>query len=307
MDKQHLHQFLQQHENAGIATLHTKGYQWFKSEWMPRIRLGEELLANQTELLADCWYLIGDVYDFNGAPLQAIQAYQQCLAYDETVDGAYRELAYHYELTGQYPEALAHVQKALADLPKTAPDDASEELEDLREELLDLQASIQDSLNYSIEPFLTPNNQAWVLGEQLAREEFKAVITAVTALEAPSSTLLQRLAQAHGALGDTTACQQTWQQIAVQTDTLEIGYADWFYLPKAIAQQSDFWQLLQQIAPRVTALELNQHDSLEEAYGDHLTATELLQIVAQYHHFQSTQNKVGLQTLQQQYPDWTME
>lgn len=306
MDKHQLQDFLQQHEDAGIAALHTKGYQWFKSEWMPRIRLGEELLPNQTDLLADCWYLIGDVHDFNGAPLQAIQAYQQCLAYDETVDGAYRELAYHYELTGQYPEALAHVQKALADLPPADSDAASEELEDLREELLDLQGSIQDSLNYAIEPFLTANNQAWVLSEQLAREDFKGVIDAVEALEAPSSTLLQRLAQAQGALGDTVAYLQTWQRIAALDDSLEIGYADWFYLPEAVAQQGDFWAALQPIAPRVVALELNAHEDLEDAYGDRLSEAELMALVVQYHHAQSTRNEAGLHALRQQYPDWAI-
>lgn len=307
MDKTLLHQFLQQHEEAGIAALHAQGYQWFKSEWMPRIRLADELLANQTELLADCWYLVGDVYDFNGAPLQAIQAYQQCLAYDENVDGAYRELAYHYELTGQYAEALTHVQKALEGLPETIKEDeAAEALEMLREELLDLQSSIQDSLNYTVEPYLTANNQTWVLSEQLAREEFRAVVTTVTALEAPSSSLLQRLAQAYAALGDVTAYQTTWRQIAQQSDALEIGYADWFYLPTMVAAQADFWTCITQIAPRVTELELNQHSSLEAVYGEELTAADLTALVAQYHLHHCTQDQAGINNLQNQYPEWEL-
>lgn len=307
MDKTLLHQFLQQHEEAGIAALHAQGYQWFKSEWMPRIRLADELLANQTELLADCWYLVGDVYDFNGAPLQAIQAYQQCLAYDENVDGAYRELAYHYELTGQYAEALTHVQKALGRLPETVEDEeVAETLEILREELLDLQGSIQDSLNYTVEPYLTSNNQAWVLSEQLAREEFKAVVTTVTALEAPNSSLLQRLAQAYAALGNIPAYQATWQQIAQQNDALEIGYADWFYLPTEVATQVDFWTCIKQVAPRVSELEINQHSSLEEVYGERLTAAELTTLVAQYHQYHCTQDQAGINNLQHQYPEWKL-
>lgn len=306
MDKDQLQQFLRREEEKGIVALHAKGYAWYRSEWMPRLRLAEELLPNQTGLLADCWYLVGDLCDFNGAPLQAIQAYQQALSYDEDVDGAYRELAYLYELTGQYPEALEQVKEALERLPDAA--DCSiepEELDEIREDLLDLQASIQDSINYAVEPYLTPQNEVWQLSELLAQEAFKAVIQQVEATEDPSSALLQRLAQAQGALGEAVAYQATWARIAQQNDGIELGYADWFYLPEAVTQQPAFWQQLEQLAPRVELLELTGQDSLEAAYGDAYGVTTLTKAIAQYYYYQSTNDRDGLSRLKAAFPKWT--
>ena len=310
MDKNQLRQFLQMHEDGGIAALHAQGYQWFKSAWSkragtPRIHLGEQLRSQHTELLAECWYLIGDVHDFNGAPLQAIQAYQQCLAFDETVDGAYRELAYQYEVTGQYAKAAEHVQRALDLLAESAQADP-ELLPALREELLDLQESIQDSMAHGLPPFVPPSREAWLLSEQLAKEDFKAVVKTVTALDQPDSTLLQRLAQAQAALEQYDAYVRTWQRIAQQNDAIAITYADWFYLPAAVADRPDFWTVWQQLTPRVESLELTQHWSLEEAYGDRLSAAELMRLVVVYHHAVCTHNSAGLHALQQQYPNWDM-
>lgn len=304
MDKNQLAQFLKEHESAGIAGLHKRGYAWFKSEWMPRLRLADELLGQDLELIADCWYLVGDVHDFNSAPSQAIQAYQQALHYDEGVDGAYRELAYLNELTGQYTEALTYVEKALDCLPDLAPEEMDEPLQELYEDLLGLKASIQDSLNYSVEPYLTPQNENWNFAEALAREEFDAVVTAVTAQEALTVATLQQLAQAQGALNDYVAYLQTWQRISEQSERLEIGYADWFYLPDAVAQDPAFWALLQQLAPRASTVELNDFYSLDDHYAEDMEAEELLTVVATYHLATLTDDALALGALHDQYPLW---
>ena len=305
MDKDQLHQFLQQQENAGIAALHARGYVWYQSEWLPRLRLGEELLATHTDLLADCWYLIGDLHDFNGAPLQAIQAYQQALAYDEDVDGAYRELAYLNELVGNYPAALDYVRQALERLPGPEEEGVDEALlEELREDLLELQAAIQDSLNYTVEPYLTPENEGWNLSEQLAQGDFKAVVDRAKALTAPSSTVLQCLARAQGALGELEAYQQTWEQIAQQSDPVHLGYADWFYLPEAVAEAPAFWAQIETLAPRVQELELSTHETLETHYGATQTVSELVTALAQYHRYTLQNDAEGLARLRKQYPKW---
>jgi tetratricopeptide (TPR) repeat protein len=185
MDKEELKAFLIEVEDDGIALLHSRGYQWFKSEFLPYLNLGDTLLPNELELLADCWYIVGDVHDFNGTPLRAIESYKKALEYDDEVDGAYREIANMYEQIGQYTEALEYINVAIGKMPE-------------EEELMDERAAIQDSINYTTEPYLTQDNKAWTLAEELGEGKSEAVIESITAMENPAVAVLQCLAKAYG-------------------------------------------------------------------------------------------------------------
>ena len=263
MDTASLKKFLEKTEEEGIANLYNKGYQWFKSHYLPRLRLADELLPNDLALIADSWYFVGDVYDFNEMPLLAIDAYRKVLAYDEDADGAYRELSHMYERIGAYQEALEFVNKAL----EYAPDD---------EELMDSKAEIQDSINYTTEPYLTVDNKAWQWGEWIGQERPQLVLEAAKEVGAEANTEeLQRLAQAYAILGEDEDYIATWKRIVELQESLDLSYADWFYLPIGVAKQASFWELLKGIVEHLqeleTTLELDEEElSLEEL----LTAIE---------------------------------
>lgn len=291
MDKEQLILFLTEVEQNGIALLHAKGYHWFKSEFLPHLKLADMLLPDAVELMADCWYLVGDIHDFNGAPLQAVDAYKKALEYDDDVDGAYREIAYMYEQVGRYTEALDYINKALEKLP----DD---------EELMDVKASIQDSINYTTEPFLTDQNMVWKLSELLAEGNLIPVVQKVLELEQPERNVLQCLAQAYGAEGKETLYWETWQQIMKASGNLELGYSDWFYMPLSIFNSKKWWNFLKTIAKEVHVAEFVEFDSLYEHYEAQLSQAEMIGLIADFQLYKLAKDHNSIQALAQKYPLW---
>lgn len=291
MDKEELKAFLEAVEEDGIATLHSRGYQWFKSEFLPYLNLGDTLLTDEVELLADCWYIVGDVYDFNGTPLKAIESYKKALEYDDEVDGAYREIANMYEQIGAYSEALEYINVAIEKMPD-------------EEELLEERAAIQDSINYTVEPYLTEENQAWVLSEELAEGKSEAVIATIIAIENPEVAVLQCLAKAYGMEGKEEAYFSTWERILNTEESLSLNYADWFYMPRAIYNSDKTWLLIKQLSPRIEEAIFIEFDSLNEHYAETLTQEEELNLICDFHVYRLTENQTELENLAAEYPLW---
>ncbi|MFK7796779.1 MAG: tetratricopeptide repeat protein [Aureispira sp.] len=268
MDSASLKSFLEEVEEEGVAYLHNKGYQWFKSYYLPRLHLADELLPDELELIAESWYLVGDVYDFNVIPLLAIAAYRKVLEYDEDVDGAYRELALMYESIGEYQKALEFVNKAL----EYTPDD---------EELMDTLADINDSINYNTEAYLTDEDRYWKWGELLGQERPQEVIdAAIESDEDIYTNELRRMAQAYGMLEDDKGYIDTWERIVESgEDEISLDYSDWFYMPKTVSKSPEFWEMLESILPVIQ--ELDTTVDIEDE--DNMSVEELFKAVKEYY------------------------
>jgi tetratricopeptide (TPR) repeat protein len=291
MDNEELKAFLIEVEEDGIALLHSRGYQWFKSEFLPYLNLGDTLLPNELELLADCWYIVGDVHDFNGTPLKAIEGYKKALEYDDEVDGAYREIANMYEQIGQYTEALEYINIAIEKMPE-------------EEELMDERAAIQDSINYTTEPYLTQENKAWTLAEELGEGKSEAVIESVTAMENPEVAVLQCLAKAYGMEMQEEKYLNTWNRILATEGSLTLNYADWFYMPRAIYNSEKTWELIKKLSPRVEEAVFVEFDSLNEHYAETLSQEEELNLICDFHVYRLTENEAEMEKLAAKYPLW---
>lgn len=291
MDNEELKAFLVEVEEDGIALLHSRGYQWFKSEFLPYLNLGDTLLPNELELLADCWYIAGDVHDFNGTPIKAIESYKKALEYDDEVDGAYREIANMYEQIGQYTEALKYINIAIEKMPE-------------EEELIDERAAIQDSINYTTEPYLTEGNKAWTLAEELGEGKSEVVIASVTAMESPEVAVLQCLAKAYGMEKKEEAYLNTWNRILTTEGSLTLNYADWFYMPRTIYNSENIWKLIKELSPRVEEAIFVEFDSLNEHYAETLSQEEELNLICDFHIYRLTENEAEMEKLAAKYPLW---
>lgn len=291
MDKVELKEFLAEIENDGIALLHSRGYHWFKSEFLPYLNLGDTLLPNEVELLADCWYIAGDVYDFNGTPLKAIETYKKALEYDDEVNGAYREIANMYEQIGEYTKALEYINVAIKKMPE-------------EEELMDERAAIQDSINYTTEPYLTKENKAWTLSEDLAEGKSEVVIANVSRMENPEVAVLQCLAKAYGMEKEEEAYFNTWERILKTEGALTLNYADWFYMPHAIYNSEKMWSLIKKLSPRVEEAIFIEFDSLTEHYGEALSQEEELELICDFHLHRLSGNQGAMKKLAAKYPLW---
>lgn len=291
MDKEKLQRFLVKTENQGISMLYNRGYQWIKSNFLPHLNLAEEVLPDAAEVIADCWYLMGDVYDFNDAPLKAIEHYERALACDEDTDGAYREIGMSYQQIGRYQEALDYINIAL----ERMPDD---------EELMDVKASIQDDINYNHTPYWGEDNAIWQVNELLAKEAFEEVIAKVTAMDNPELVLLQGLAKAYGAQNDIDAYLQTWEQIVQSEEHFHLEYSDWFYMPKEIYKGARIWELIQQAQLRIDEANFIYFDSLFENYEDELPLVKLVDLICQFQIHRAKSATAAIQQLAKDYPLW---
>src|SRR5437660_1509935 len=93
---------------GAIAYVHGRGYRWVTSTFLPCLkRLSRERAMRDRELAADGFYLLGDIYDFNQAPLAAIRAYRQCLKLDPAAAAAWREIGGMYDRLGDRRKARA--------------------------------------------------------------------------------------------------------------------------------------------------------------------------------------------------------
>ena len=89
-----------------------------KDRYVPALRRLER--AEQTvqvkEALVDGYYVLGDVHDFNNAPMQAVKAYRKSIKYFPKPDfasGPWREMGNMYGQVGRYDMAIKNLKKAV--------------------------------------------------------------------------------------------------------------------------------------------------------------------------------------------------
>ncbi len=291
MHHEQLQSFLTTTEQDGLAQLHLKGYNWFKSTFLPHLRLADEILPDHAELIADCWYLAADICDFNNAPLKAIEYYKKALEYDEMIDGAYRELAYMHLQIGAYKVALEYTEMAL----KHDPDN---------QEILEQKTKIIDHINYNHQAFYVQDNISWQYNEWLAAEQFEKLIAHFEGHKSSDTALLRRFAAALAALNKNDECLQIWQQIGQSKSPFVLDYFDWFYLPKALSETLDFWTLLQTASPFLEEADYLFCDTLIDNYMPSLNESSLLYLIATWKINSLKKDTEQLQQLAQKYPLW---
>lgn len=291
MDKDKLRQFLSRTEERGIAALYNKGYQWIQSNFLPHVHLADTLLETEVELLADCWYLMGDIYDFNDAPKKAIECYFKALECDEEADGAYREIGLAYQQIGDYTKALEYTELALAKMP----DD---------EDLMDIKAEIQDYINYNHSPHWDVESSLFILNEKLSNEAFDEVIAMVSAMETPETYHLTRLARAYGAKDERALYLETWKKIMASGEVIQFDCADCFYMPWEVYTSSEIWTLLKGGRGQIDTYDFMQFESLFEHYEEQLSDSEILGLIFDYYTYKATKEYKKLNAFAKQYPKW---
>ena len=72
--------YLRWNIQRGISWIHSRGYEWFTKRYLTSIKNLEQPPKKNSDdkfLLSDAYYCVGDVHDFNDAPLTAIKAYKK--------------------------------------------------------------------------------------------------------------------------------------------------------------------------------------------------------------------------------------
>lgn len=210
-----LHQILEQ----DTISIFKKGYTYLKTKLLPTIAQSD--VSKNQSLLSEAYCIIGDIHDFNGAPEQAIKAYQQAIHFDASHAVAYQEMANALAQIGRYFEAFQAINLAI-------------EQDSNNPELISDKAAYQDDMNYDVEPLFNPNNPVWKYCELLAEEQFDWVIAQISKTETRDIDLLKCLNRAYGALEQNDLYLTTWQKMKALEADFEMDYGDWFYMPRAV-------------------------------------------------------------------------
>lgn len=224
--------FLRWHAARGVGNVHYLGYDWLKDKFLPALKRLERRAATfqEHEVLADAYYLLGDIHDFNDAPKQAINAYKASIShfpYSTYASGAWRELGIMHERIGQYNSAV----KALKRATKINPDD--------ERAVSDLECAL-DEQRYNYPPLYDFADHSYKALDLLARGQPKA---ALQTLERSKGILTRRLrACCFGQLMNMKSYFLEWEAITKLKGMVSLDYYDWFYMPVQISDSAVFWK-----------------------------------------------------------------
>jgi tetratricopeptide (TPR) repeat protein len=283
-----------------------RGYFWFKQKYLPAVRRVEQ--ANRKKdrfLLSNCYYLIGDVHDFNDCPLAAIAAYKRSFDLDQTHAKALQEMGVKLEDIGQYRKAVSILKKSL----KINPDDENSQM--------DYEFAL-NSLKYGGPPLYRKGDTCWRARELLAWDRPAAVLRLLK--NKRSIPARQIIACACGMLNDTDGIIGQWQLIAKARGMIETRYTDWFYIEDCVWDKAIFWEIIADCArqnrfnhgvwPMIDSLwetvipQPGNARSLQESKADKLRHNKRCFLTAQYHIARINCDSNLTQKLSRRYTNW---
>jgi tetratricopeptide (TPR) repeat protein len=287
MNQTELIEFLNEISENGVSYAHGKGYEFFKDILLPNIMDAEHHI-DEKQLIADCWYIIGDIYDFNGAPLKAIESYRKAIQFDPEIASAYREMGNIQVRIGEYENAVSNIKKAIKidAIDKYA-------VEDLKD--------AENSLRNNNKPLYTKDDFNWKLAELLANQSFEDIIK-LTEKSTQISELKKR-ASAFGGLFENENFLAVWKKIEHSKLELEIEYCDWFYMPDKVYESDTIWRIFKQLNSRIKSSIFIQSNSLIEFYKE-LSDSDRRELMCDFQIYDNTNNADGLSKLRLKYPNW---
>lgn len=273
--------------DEGVSYAHGEGFEFYHNKLLPALSAADNF-GIEKELLAECWYAVGDIHDLNDCPLQAIKAYQKSLDYDPDFAGTYKEMANMQERIGTYALALENLKKAQSLDPKDA---------EIKEDIL----AIEEAIQFADEPLFQSSNRSWLISELLANSEFNKVLEITN--ESTEIKELKCRAAAYGALNDFKNYLLSWTAILELNAEMDIDYWDWFYMPNVVYSGVEIWEILKKLNAKIQSGAFIQSATLEEYYPN-LTEEETRELVCDFHILANSNNSEGLKELAKQYPKW---
>jgi len=181
-----------------IAHLHRQGFEWFWSIYMPALERAAKSGSISKGILADNYYVAGDVHEFNESPRTAITYYEKALKFDPDLNAAHREISRMYHRLGCLDAAIRHSDLALAIWP-----DEKHALADR----VDLDEDVKSKDPY-FENCDTPSAHAL---DALAQNKPQHAINILEGLT--DKDALRALTWAYGAKGDNTPTDKNFSAL----------------------------------------------------------------------------------------------
>jgi len=274
----------------GVGGNHHKGYRWLTRTFIPALLRAENdtLSPHQKMCLADAYYVLGDIHDFNNAPKAAIAAYSKSIEILPSC-GAWREMG------GMLANMDGHQVKAVQCLEMALSIDPDDEYATV--DLEYLKSDFSEPLYHEHDPY-------WQVRELLAVSELDDALDLLFGDD--SLVGMMHRARVLGALGNVQGYMTELNKVKLKNCRFELEYGDWFYLPDDLYDTADYWKLMIEIS-----LLLDPGVSLSDSsFSDHYSnllqgkSTELLMF--QFHYYRCTRNYSEIRRLNEAYPKWRM-
>lgn len=290
MDRNAAIALLEKVDEGRVAWTHNQGFEWFVSDLLPAVDVLERDRPIP-DLLASCYYEVGDIHDFNNAPLAAIAAYKRSIDW-KPMSGAYREVCNMCEKIGRLDEAIEYGRIAIAMDPDD--DNAKSDLEEAEEALV---KGVEDLL-------YTEGDRIWQADEHLARREPEAALSELGDGD-DIDTILAR-ARCLGALRKDSDCIAEWRRLPATRGTIDIDYRDWFFLPEALYESAELWSIMKQIHPRFGSGAFPAYDSLSAGRASSgLDWQEEKAMIIDFKLAYCSKDRAGLEAIARACPEWT--
>jgi len=285
-----LYELLKQVVEGAIRWAHNQGYVWLRDTFLPALEAAPNVLDDEEALIADCYYILGDIYDFNGAPHAAIQAYGKAIEHDSEIAAAYREMAKMYQDIGNYEKAVELIDIAVAMAPTEAY-------------ALSDQERIHDDFENPPEPLYIQGDPIWQCDELLAAQKPSEALALVASLTDVDGRRAQ--ARCYGAAADRENYLRTWEALAKLNEPFELRWSDWFFMPVEIFESPEIWQILLNICHNIKPSVFITFDSLNksDAYWK-LTSQERDRLLIEANLYWASKDIEQLQALLEQYPEF---
>jgi tetratricopeptide (TPR) repeat protein len=239
--KQQAMNLLKRCDKKGIGWLYDNGLEFFNKHFYPNLNFLEKVAntKEEIEILADSFYLLGDIYDFHNAPKAAIRAYKKGIMYfpyPDYASGYDREIGVMLNAIGKYNLATRHFNKAL----KTHPQDEV----------------IKDEIEFNEidkKEFRTPlykiGDWKWEVNELLANNKPQLALKKIPIKRSVQACLMK--VRCFGALEDADSQLQEWEIIKRLKGKMEVEYADLFFMKTDLYKNLRFWEILNAIKLRL--------------------------------------------------------
>jgi len=272
----------------GSAWAVDNGYLWLKDIFLFCLDYVENNLKGNKDLLADSFYVLGDLYDFIDAPKSAINAYKQSIKYDGGSSGAFREIALCYEAMGDYERALKYNKIAREKDPEDKYAVKDKEY-------------IEKALRDHASPLFKAGSKIWQCDELLAAQKTKQALECLGKYEDAPHCMAR--VRCYGSLSNCDAYLKEWERIAKREESFEISYSDWFYMPEEIFESPKIWRLFFSIQDRIEPSVFVGFDSVANINGCHrLAQKEIQSLMISFNLYKTEKNVDCLKKLKIKYP-----
>lgn len=289
LDKSEVYKILKETDEGCVRWAHGNGFEWLRDIFSPAIEFAQNTFVDEERLIANCFYVLGDIYDFNGAPLAAINAYAKAIHYDNQFAAAYREMAGMYQGMGDYEKALQFIEIAVTLNPEE------------RNALSDRKFIIED-LAQRPEPLYKKSDVIWQCNELLADFSCQQALSGLS--NSMDIDSCKARARCYGALADNPHYLKEWDKLSESGLEVEFEYSDWFYMPEQIFDTPEVWHILLSMYQRIKPNVFVSLDSLYESERyRNLERKEQYKLNIEFNIYRTEKNLDGLVSLLELYPN----